>query len=89
LRRTYGFEEEEALAFWHLSGAHELMLELARAEDEKLDQVREREYDAEGLSPPRRAARDIGNMATFAAQVEARIAQHFEALYRVLGTRVL
>jgi hypothetical protein len=89
LQRAYGFEQAEALAFWHLSGAHHLMLDLARADDDKLEPARQREYDAEGLGEMERMGRDMGSSMHYAAEVETRIGQHFEALYRGLGRRVL
>ncbi len=73
LQQLYGFEEEEAIALWHLSEAHSLMASLLLADRDEMDQVREREYDAEGLNEGQRAGRDIGATVNFAAEVEARV----------------
>jgi hypothetical protein len=60
LQRSFGFEEREALAYWHLAEARALMVQLAiEGKDEE------------------------------AAEVPASIAEHFSALYRELGLRVL
>lgn len=73
LRQNYGFEEAEALAFWHLQDAQELIT-LLRAED--FD--RESEKSSFGAS----------DAIMWASSSEANVFQHFEALYRELALRV-
>ena len=64
LQQTHGFEEDEALAYWHIREAAKLMNEM-RIED--LETAPE-EYAAPWYST---------------------VHQHFIALYRALGERVL
>jgi hypothetical protein len=89
LRRTYGFEEREAIAYWHLSEAHQLMIALANAAKEKSDVIRAREYEAEGLDDIDVVGRQIADSLHFGGLVDTYISQHFESLLGVLGKRVL
>ena len=89
LRRTYGFEEQEALAFWHLSEALRAMMALVEANWERLEASRAERYDAEGIDALDRMGRKLGGAAQYVAMVESRIVQHFEALVGLLGKRVL
>ena len=89
LRRTYGFEEREAIAYWHLSEASRWMTALAQADQERLVAARAREYEAQGLDEGARMGREIADSLQFGAMIESRISHHFEALRAVLGKRVL
>jgi hypothetical protein len=87
LQRTHGFEEREAIAYWHLAEARRLMVRWSFEDEETRLANVEEEYGA--LSAVQRAGREMSDSASHAAEVEARIGQHFSALYRELGLRVL
>ena len=89
LRRRYGFEMDEAVAFWHLSEAQQLLNDLAIANNAKMSAIWERKYEAEGLDTTARAGRRLADQTSFTAELETRISQHFHALYTVLGRQVL
>jgi hypothetical protein len=61
LQRTYGFDEDEALAYWHLRHAGTLLLAMMRTDELKLD-------DQEGQVLPR-TARAMDDMV----QAETRV----------------
>ena len=75
LQRTYGFDEDEALAYWHLRHAGTLLLAMRRTE------ASERAEEEEST----RLARMIHGRA----QIESNVLQHLSALRRELGDRVL
>jgi len=76
LQRTYGFDEDEALAYWHLRHAGILLLAMRRtgapepAEEEE-ESVR------------------LARMIHGRSQIESNVLQHLSALRRELGDRVL
>ena len=77
LQRSYGFDEDEALAYWHLRHAGTLLLAMRRA-DAPAERAEEGEESV-------RLARMIHGRA----QIESNIVQHLSALRRELGDRVL
>ena len=108
LRRRFGFEEQEAVAFWHLREARGLIVEMLLADEGAHESNEgEEEDDGEGedviLSDSAAFAEsirritesigqvgpDIANSIAFRVETEARILQHFAALHRELGMRVL
>jgi hypothetical protein len=92
LQRAYGFEENEAVAFWHLAEARRLMVDIAVANKTRLMQLREAEYEAEGLDTAEtaeRTGREIADAAAFTAEVETMISQHIHGLRMLLGREVL
>jgi hypothetical protein len=102
LRRRFGFEEQEAVAFWHLREARGLIVEMLLA-DEGAHESNEGEQEDDILSDSAAFAEsirritesigqvgpDIANSIAFRVEIEARILQHFTALHRELGMRVL
>ncbi|HZB08066.1 MAG TPA: hypothetical protein VE525_03015 [Rubrobacter sp.] len=76
LRRTYGFDEDEALAYWHLRHAGTLLLAIRRSG------APERSEEGE------QSAR-LATMINSRAQIESDVLQHLSALRRELGDRVL
>jgi len=76
LQRSYGFDEDEALAYWHLRHAGTLLLAMRRTEASEL---------AEEGEESTRLARMIHDRA----QIESDVVQHLSALRRELGDRVL
>jgi hypothetical protein len=76
LRRTHGFDEDEALAYWHLRHAAILLLAMRRTA------VPERAEEGE------ESAR-LAGMINSRAQIESDVLQHLSALRRELGDRVL
>jgi hypothetical protein len=89
LRRAHGFEEQEAIAFWHLSEARRAMMALVEANWERLEASRAERYDAEGIDALDLMGRKLGGAAHYVAMVEVRVVQHFEALVELLGKGVL
>ena len=75
LQRTHGFDEDEALAFWHLRHAGILLLAMRRTGAPE---------PAEGDESVRLARTVHGR-----AQIESDVLQHLSALRRELGNRVL
>ena len=98
----FGFEEQEAVAFWHLREARGLIVEMLLA-DEGAHESNEGEEEDDILSDSAAFAEsirritesigqvgpDIANSIAFRVETEARILQHFTALHRELGMRVL
>jgi hypothetical protein len=83
LRRRFGLQEEEAIAFWHLRQASSLMLEMRRVDVLKeMDEEEEERGELESGSQLAELILDI-------SVGESRVFQHFSALYRELGARVL
>jgi 16S rRNA C967 or C1407 C5-methylase (RsmB/RsmF family) len=80
LRRRFGFEEREAVAAWHLRRAAELLAVLRTADVEEGLRRDEKE------TFPLEEAYPLVSSEMAAAQS---IPQHFSALYRELGVRVL
>jgi hypothetical protein len=81
LQRRYGFEEDEALAFWHISEAGKLMNDMRSADlKEELDRSEGRD-DQE--------ARQQAFVLDSTARWHSTVGQHFTALQRVLADRVL
>jgi hypothetical protein len=82
LRRRYGFEEAEALAFWHLRKAGALMNDMRAADiNQDLDRMEAQEQ---------RSGRDgLAALVVDVARWHAVVYQHFAALNRALGQRVL
>ncbi len=87
LQRKYGFQGREAIAFWHLMEAQQLMLELRSAERDADPERAEERYDA--LPPEESAGRQIKHSFIFSDEVYTEIVQHFVALYKELGRYVL
>ena len=79
LQRTYGFDEDEALAYWHLRHAGILLLAMRRTAAP--EQAEEGEESAESA----RLARMINSRS----QIESDVLQQLSALRRELGDRVL
>jgi hypothetical protein len=75
LRRTYGFDEDEALAYWHLRHAGTLLLAMRRTVAAKL--AGEEESDR------------LARMVHSTAQIESNVLQPLSVLRRELGDRVL
>jgi septation ring formation regulator EzrA len=76
LQRTYGFDEDEATAYWHLRHAGTLLLAMKRTGAPEI---------AEEVDESTRLAR----MVYGRSQIESNIVQHLSALRRELGDRVL
>jgi hypothetical protein len=76
LQRTYGLDEDEALAYWQLRHAGILLLAMRRTAAPEL---------AEEGEESARLARMINGRA----QIESDVLQHLSALRRELGDRVL
>jgi hypothetical protein len=76
LQRTYSFDEDEAIAYWHLRHAGTLLLAMRRTAAPE---------PAEEENESARLARMIHGRA----QIESNIVQHLSALRRELGDRVL
>ena len=76
LQRTYGFDEDEALAYWHLRHAGTLLLAMRRT----------------GAPQPAEEAEEsvrIARMIHGRAQIESNVLQPLSVLRRELGDRVL
>ena len=83
LRRRFGFEKKEAVAYWHLRHARQLMSEMGQSD-------RFEELEREGKSELEADFREFaGLIHDISVLGETRVFQHFAALYRDLGTRVL
>jgi hypothetical protein len=89
LQRTHGFEEGEAVAFWHLLEARQIMTDLTSEDTDRLRGLQEQEYEGEGLEIEPRVGRDLAANDYYAARFETTIGYPFRALMRVLGLRVL
>ena len=76
LQRTYGFDEDEALAYWHLRHAGTLLLAMRRTGAAKLA--------GEGEESDR-----LASMVHSTAQIESNVLQPLSVLRRELGDRVL
>jgi hypothetical protein len=76
LRRTYGFDEDEALAYWHLRHAGTLLLGMRGTVAAKLA--------GEGEESDR-----LARMVHCTAQIESNVLQPLSVLRRELGDRVL
>jgi DNA gyrase/topoisomerase IV subunit A len=76
LQRTYGFDEDEALAYWHLRHARILLLAMRRTAAPELAE--------EGEQSAR-----LAGMINSRSQIESDVLQHLSALRRELGDRVL
>jgi hypothetical protein len=76
LQRTYGFDEDEALAYWHLRHAGTLLLAMRRTGAP--------ERAEEGEESVR-----LARMIHGRSQIESDVLQHLSALRRELGDRVL
>jgi hypothetical protein len=76
LQRTYGFDKDEALAYWHLRHAGTLLLAMRRTGAPEI---------AEEVEESARLARMVHGRS----QIESNIVQHLSALRRELGDRVL
>jgi DNA gyrase/topoisomerase IV subunit A len=76
LQRTYGFDEDEALAYWHLRHARILLLAMIRTAAPELAE--------EGEQSAR-----LAGMINSRSQIESDVLQHLSALRRELGDRVL
>ena len=74
LQRTYGFDEDEALAYWHLRHAGILLLDMRRTG---------------APQPAEEESVRLARMIHGRAQIESNIVQHLSALRRELGDRVL
>lgn len=87
LCRMYGFEEKEAIAFWHLAKARQLMADLRLTENDKRIESMQEEYNQ--LSSASKTGQQIADSITLSAKTHAEVLQHFSALYRELGRYVL
>jgi hypothetical protein len=76
LQRTYGFDADEALAYWHLRHAGTLLLAMRRTHAP--------ERAEEGEESVR-----LASMINGRSQIESKVLQHLSALRRELGDRVL
>ena len=76
LQHTYGFDKDEALAYWHLRHAGTLLLAMRRTGAP--------ERSEEGEESAR-----LARMIHGRSQIESNILQHLSALRRELGDRVL
>ena len=76
LQRTYGFDEDEALAYWHLRHAGTLLLAMRRTGAPELAEQGE-ESDR------------LASMVHSTAQIESNVLQPLSVLRRELGDRVL
>jgi len=76
LQHTYGFDEDEALAYWHLRHAGTLLLAMRRTGAAKLA--------GEGDESVR-----LASMVHSTAQIESNVLQPLSVLRRELGDRVL
>ena len=74
LREDFGFDEAEARAYWHLGRARDLMADMRLA-----GFTRDREKESFSMA----------SSIMFASESESRMLQHFDALYKELGARVL
>ena len=82
LQRRFGFEESEALAFWHLRQVWELMNNMRHADVlEELDRE-------EGRGEPQPEEQMVG-LINDLSMWHSRVSQHLSALNRELGRRVL
>jgi hypothetical protein len=76
LQRTYGFDKDEALAYWHLRHAGTLLLAMRRT----------------GAPEPAEKGKEsvrLAGMINSKFQIESDVLQHLAALRRELGDRVL
>jgi hypothetical protein len=78
LQRTRGFEEDEATAFWHLQRAAKLMFGTSKTEI--IEHVAHEEGEIN---------KELADIIHGGIIGETRVFQHFLALYRELGARVL
>jgi hypothetical protein len=78
LRQTHGFDQDEATAYWHLQRAAKLMFEMSKTE------ISEHVAHEQG-----EINKELADIIHGAIIGESRIFQHFLALYRDLGARVL
>ena len=76
LQRTYGFDKDEALAYWHLRHAGTLLLAMRRTGAPEIAQDQEESVR-------------LARMVHGRSQIESNIVQHLSALRRELGDRVL
>ncbi len=83
LRRRFGFGKKEAVAYWHLRHARQLMSEMGQTDHFE-------ELEREGKSELEADFREFaGLIHDISVLGETRVFQHFAALYRELGSRVL
>ena len=78
LRQTHGLNMNEATAYWHLQRAARLMFEMSKTEI--LEHVAHEEGEID---------KELADIIHGAIIGESRVFQHFLALYRELGARVL
>ena len=78
LQLTRGFDEDEATAFWHLQRAAKLMFAMSKTEI--LEHVAHEEGEIN---------KELADIIHGAIIGESGVFQHFLALYRELGARVL
>jgi hypothetical protein len=81
LRQRYGFEEDEAVAFWHLQQAGDLMNKMRSAD--LLQEINRHEGQDDEA-----AFRQV-IVPNHVARWHSRVGQHFAALNQALGRRVL
>jgi hypothetical protein len=82
LRGRFGFEQDEAVACWHLRQAAKLMRSMWQAGIR--EEMEQEEHGGEAEAPGH-LARLIQELSLW----DTRVHQHFSALYRALGVRVL
>ncbi len=87
VRRKHGFEEKEAVAYWHIRRA-EILISRISLDDEK-EKEREREEEDDGIDNYEWLGITMVRTSYAAVRSEMRYGQHFAALYRELGRRVL
>jgi len=79
LQQTHGFEENEAVAYWHLRQLWSMLVDMRRTDDLKLASRREERGEEY------RFASILDNRA----DIESNVLQHLSALRRELAYRVL
>ena len=81
--QNFGFSEKEAVVFWHIQQAQNLLSELRQADINK-------EMDRQDEMGEERSAEDsIYDLITDVAIDESRVWSHFSAIRRELAIRVL
>jgi hypothetical protein len=85
LQQTHGFEADEAVAFWHLQEAGTLMNKMRQPD--LLKELARQDSRSDQEAP--QAVEQQLVLANHLAQWHSRVSQHFAALNRALGERVL
>ena len=89
LRSRFGFEEQqEAVAFWHIRRAEVLMTKMHIEDEERRGETQEEGDDAI-VDNDKRLGVIIARSSDSAAEFATKFSQHFVALKRELGARIL